>query len=103
MTNAVKHFRFRTDGPGRRRIHQTPDQLHVDACRPWLQAELRLVDPEVIVLLGATAAKSLLGKDFRVSRSRGRLFPRRGHPDEPAAVQAWLDARDAAPVRGAPG
>jgi uracil-DNA glycosylase family protein len=71
VTNAVKHFKFTQDGEGRRRIHQTPDQREVVACRPWLAAELRTIDPDVIVALGATAGKSLMGNDFRVTRSRG--------------------------------
>jgi DNA polymerase len=91
VTNAVKHFRFRTDGPGRRRIHQTPDAVHVEACKPWLLAELAIVDPTVVVLLGATAGRALLGPSFRVTRERGRLLARPGHPDEPAAVQlGWM-------------
>jgi DNA polymerase len=93
VTNAVKHFRFRTDGPpGRgRRIHQTPEAVHVDACKPWLLAELALVDPELVVLLGATAGRALLGPSFRVTRDRGRLVPRPGRADEPAAVQlGWI-------------
>ena len=64
VTNAVKHFRFEQSAPGQRRIHQTPELRHLTACRPWLVAELALVDPEVVVLLGASAAKSLLGPDF---------------------------------------
>jgi uracil-DNA glycosylase len=92
ITNAVKHFRFTQDAPGARRIHQTPELRHLIACRPWLQAELALIDPEVVVLLGASAAKSLLGPDFRVTRSRGVLMPRAGR-DEPAALKAgWLMA-----------
>jgi uracil-DNA glycosylase len=71
VTNAVKHFKFTQDGEGKRRIHQTPDQREVVACRPWLAAELRTIDPDVIVALGATAGKSLMGNDFRVTRSRG--------------------------------
>lgn len=91
ITNAVKHFRFEQSAPGQRRIHQTPELRHLTACKPWLVAELALVDPEVVVLLGATAAKSLLGPDFRVTRSRGVLMPRVGHADEPAALQAgWM-------------
>ncbi len=91
ITNAVKHFRFRSEGPGSRRIHQTPDAGHVEACKPWLLAELAVVDPEVVVLLGATACRALLGPSFRVTRERGRLLPRPGRPDEPAAVQGgWL-------------
>jgi DNA polymerase len=91
VTNAVKHFRFTQDAPGKRRIHQTPELGHLTACRPWLQAELALVDPEVVVLLGASASKSLLGPDFRVTKSRGVLMPRVGRTGEPAALQAgWL-------------
>ena len=91
ITNAVKHFRFRQDAPGTRRIHQTPDALHIDACKPWLLAELAVVDPEVLVLLGATAGRALLGPTFRVTRDRGRLLPRAGRATEPAAVQGgWL-------------
>ena len=92
VTNAVKHFRFTQAGPGKRRIHQTPDRVHIEACRPWLNAELAIVDPEVVVCLGATAAKALLGPAFRVTKSRGQLFPRLV-PDEgeSAAVQnGWL-------------
>ena len=92
VTNAVKHFRFTLGGGGgRRRIHQTPDAVHVDACKPWLLAELAIVDPEVVVLLGATAGRALLGPDFRVTRARGTLIPRPGRADEPAALQSgWI-------------
>nr|CAA9321164.1 MAG: Uracil-DNA glycosylase, putative family 6 [uncultured Nocardioidaceae bacterium] len=76
VTNAVKHFRFRETG--RRRLHQTPDLSHMTACRPWLDAELALVEPDVLVCLGATAAKALFGPGFRVTRQRGQLFPRPG-------------------------
>ena len=76
VTNAVKHFRFRETG--RRRLHQTPELSHLTACRPWLDAELALLDPDVLVCLGATAAKVLLGATFRVTRQRGLLFPRAG-------------------------
>jgi uracil-DNA glycosylase family protein len=93
VTNAVKHFRFSLNESGTRRIHQTPELQHITACRPWLTTELALVDPEVLVLLGATAAKSLLGPDFRVTRSRGVLLPRVGRTDEPAALQGgWMMA-----------
>ncbi|MGC5029655.1 UdgX family uracil-DNA binding protein [Micromonospora sp. DT229] len=73
LTNAVKHFRFELRG--RRRIHQTPDQVHITACRPWLVAEFTKLNPQVIVVLGATAAKALLGPGFRVTRQRGELLP----------------------------
>lgn len=69
VTNVVKHFKFRERG--KRRIHDTPKKSEVDACLPWLREELRLVKPEVLVLLGAVAAKALLGSSFRLTRSRG--------------------------------
>jgi uracil-DNA glycosylase len=72
VTNAVKHFKF--EMRGKRRIHQTPKKLELDACHPWLEEELRRVKPEVVGLLGATAAKSLLGSSFRVSKQRGELL-----------------------------
>lgn len=74
-TNAVKHFKFTSAGAGKRRIHATPDSHEVDACRPWLVAELALLDPELLVVLGATAGRALLGPSFRVTRSRGTLLP----------------------------
>ncbi|MBC9005806.1 UdgX family uracil-DNA binding protein [Micromonospora aurantiaca (nom. illeg.)] len=73
LTNAVKHFRFELRG--RRRIHQTPDRVHVTACRPWLVAEFARLRPEIVVVLGATAAKALLGPSFRVTKQRGELLP----------------------------
>ncbi|WP_432546885.1 UdgX family uracil-DNA binding protein [Kineococcus sp. SYSU DK004] len=74
VTNAVKHFRFTQKAPGSRRIHASPDVGHITACRPWLAAELAQVDPEVVVCLGATAAKALLPKEFRVTKDRGRTM-----------------------------
>jgi uracil-DNA glycosylase family protein len=70
ITNVVKHFKF--EERGKRRIHQTPKKLEVDACFPWLREELALVKPEVLVLLGATAAKALLGSKFRLTANRGK-------------------------------
>jgi uracil-DNA glycosylase family protein len=75
ITNAVKHFKFKSTGPGKRRLHQTPDQIEITACRPWLVAEFAKLRPEVVVVLGATAAKALLGPSFRVTRSRGQVLP----------------------------
>jgi DNA polymerase len=72
LTNVVKHFKF--EERGRRRIHQTPNRFEVEACRPWLDEELAVVRPEALVLLGATAAKALLGSSFRVTRHRGELL-----------------------------
>jgi uracil-DNA glycosylase family protein len=74
VTNAVKHFRFTWQG--KRRLHQTPDVGNVNACRPWLAAEIARVDPELVVVLGATAGKSLLGSGFRVTKDRGVVFER---------------------------
>jgi DNA polymerase len=72
VTNVVKHFKF--EERGHRRIHQTPKRFEIDACKPWLEAELEAVDPDALVLLGATAAKALLGSSFRVTRHRGELL-----------------------------
>jgi uracil-DNA glycosylase len=72
VTNVVKHFKFRERG--KRRIHDTPKKSEVDACLPWLREELRLVKPQVVLFLGATAAKALLGSSFRLTRSRGQLL-----------------------------
>jgi uracil-DNA glycosylase family protein len=70
VTNAVKHFKWRARG--KRRIHDKPNRAEVAACRPWLDGELAIVKPRVLVLLGATAAQALLGAAFRVTRERGR-------------------------------
>ena len=72
VTNAVKHFRFTERG--KRRIHVTPQVSHIKACLPWLEAELTLVDPALIVCLGATAARALLGSSFRVTKQRGQVL-----------------------------
>jgi DNA polymerase len=72
VTNAVKHFKWKARGP--RRIHDKPSWTEQMACRPWLEAELTLVKPRALVLMGATSAQSLLGKDFKVTRSRGRAL-----------------------------
>ncbi|MFE2498229.1 UdgX family uracil-DNA binding protein [Streptomyces scopuliridis] len=74
LTNAVRHFKFTSAGPGKRRIHKPPTLREMSACRPWLTAELRLVGPDVVVALGATAAKALFGPSFRVTKDRGALF-----------------------------
>ncbi len=75
ITNAVKHFKFRRMGAGKRRIHQTPDRIEIVACRPWLLAEFAQLAPKVVVALGATAGQALLGPSFRVTRSRGIPMP----------------------------
>jgi uracil-DNA glycosylase len=72
VTNAVKHFKWKP--AGKRRIHQKPNAREIAACRPWLESELALIHPEVVVALGATAAQTLMGPAFRVTRDRGRAF-----------------------------
>jgi DNA polymerase len=74
VTNAVKHFKFTLPERGKRRIHKTPSRTEVVACRPWLFAELDSVRPDVVVLLGATAAKALMGNDFRLTAHRGEVM-----------------------------
>lgn len=72
VTNAVKHFKWKP--AGKRRLHQKPNAREIAACRPWLEAELELLKPAVVVALGATAAQSLMGRAFRVTRDRGKPF-----------------------------
>jgi DNA polymerase len=79
VTNAVKHFKW--EPRGKRRLHKTPAQREIDACRQWLEREIAAERPAVIVCLGATAAKSLLGPSFRITRERGKLQRREGLPD----------------------
>jgi len=85
LTNAVKHFKFTERG--KRRIHQTPSRTEVVACRPWLDAELDRVRPELVVALGAVAAKALLGQDFRVTKERGTVL---ALPDRDGRVVATV-------------
>ena len=73
LTNAVKHFRH--EQRGKRRIHQAPELRHLLACRPWLEAEFTVLQPEVVVCLGATAAKALISPSFRITKERGQLLP----------------------------
>ena len=73
VTNVVKHFRWRPSG--KRRLHERPTKANIEACRPWIEAELALVRPDVLVLMGATAAGALLGPDVSVTRDRGHLIP----------------------------
>jgi len=72
VTNAVKHFKW--EPRGKRRIHQKPNSREIAACRPWLEAELRLVKPKLLVCLGATAAQAVFGPSFRVTRERGKVL-----------------------------
>ena len=73
VTNAVKHFKW--EPRGKRRIHKKPNALEIAACSPWLDAEMALLRPQVIVCLGATAAQALLGRDFKVTEKRGQFVP----------------------------
>jgi uracil-DNA glycosylase family protein len=75
VTNAVKHFKWKSsEGRGKRRLHERPNANEIRACRPWLLAEIEAIAPKVIVCLGATAARSLLGDDFRVTKRRGEVI-----------------------------
>ena len=84
VTNAVKHFKFVERG--KRRIHQTPRMSELTACRPWLEAELAAIKPEVLVCLGATAAHAIFGADFRLMKDRGRFAATRWAPKTIAAL-----------------
>ena len=78
VTNAVKHFKF--EQRGKRRIHQTPRATELQACRPWLEAELTLIKPDILVCLGATAARAIFGDTFRITKDRGRFAATRWAP-----------------------
>src|ERR671912_1354891 len=73
VTNVVKHFKW--EPRGKRRIHKKPNSLEIASCRPWLEAEIAVIKPDVIVALGATAAQSLIGPQFRVTKQRGEFIP----------------------------
>jgi DNA polymerase len=75
----VKHFKW--EPRGKRRLHKTPAQREIDACRQWLEREIAAIQPALVVCLGATAAKSLLGAGFRITRERGKVLRREGLPD----------------------
>ncbi|WP_430379686.1 UdgX family uracil-DNA binding protein [Streptomyces sp. B1-3] len=79
VTNAVKHFKFTQAEPRKRRIHKAPSLREMTACGPWLARELELVEPELIVVLGATAGKALLGSSFRVTQVRGTVLEEEIH------------------------
>jgi uracil-DNA glycosylase family protein len=74
VTNVVKHFKWRRAPSGKRRIHQKPDRAEIEACYPWLRAEVTRIHPELIVCLGATAAQAVLGAGFRVTRQHGEVL-----------------------------
>jgi len=94
VTNAVKHFKWTPRG--KRRIHQKPNREEVRACAPWLESEIALVRPNVLVLLGATAAQAVLGSKFRVSVDRGRLL------DSPLAPNVLATVHPSSILRGEP-
>jgi uracil-DNA glycosylase family protein len=100
LTNVVKHFRWRPSPNGKRRLHEKPTKANVTACLPWVQKELELVQPEVLVALGATAVDGLLGKGVAVMRDRGRPIDSALAPTvlvtiHPSAVLRARDDRDA--------
>ncbi len=110
VTNAVKHFRWKSTAGSQRRLHVTPGAAHVSACRPWLSAELEAVDPTLVVAMGATAAQALFGPQFRVTRERGVLlkWPPSAGPyfgglsAAPALVHALATIHPSAVLRGEP-
>ena len=84
ITNAVKHFKW--EPRGKRRLHKKPSMREIEACRPWLDAELKVMQPKLVVCLGATAAQALLGPEFRVTKQRGTVLRRPGLPPLIATV-----------------
>jgi DNA polymerase len=93
VTNVVKHFKWAASERGKRRIHKKPTVIEIRACRSWLEDELRVVQPEILVCLGATAAQALLGKEFRVNRQRGQLI------DSPLAARAMATVHPSSILR----
>jgi uracil-DNA glycosylase family protein len=94
VTNAVKHFKW--EERGKRRIHQRPSRWEIVACGPWLAAELEVVQPEVVVLMGAVAASSLMGPSFKVTRERGRVL------EGPSGLPTVATVHPASILRGRP-
>jgi len=84
VTNIVKHFKW--EPRGKRRLHKKPNAIEIGACRPWLEAEIRVVKPQVVVLLGATAAQGILGRNFRVTQHRGEWIKSEIAPNVIATV-----------------
>jgi DNA polymerase len=84
VTNAVKHFKFTERG--KRRIHETPRAPEITACRPWLEAELEVIRPQVLGVLGATAARVIIGPEFRLLRQHGQFFSTRWSPKTIATI-----------------
>jgi uracil-DNA glycosylase len=84
VTNIVKHFKW--EPRGKRRLHKKPNAVEISACRPWLDEEIRAVKPQVVVLLGATSAQAILGRDFRVTQQRGEWLKSRIAPHVMATI-----------------
>ena len=93
VTNAVKHFNWKSQGEGKRRIHDKPRQSEIDACKPWFQQEIELIRPSLVVCLGATAATSLLGRGVTIKGSRGRALT------TPQGVRAMVTVHPSAILR----
>src|SRR3954470_1743566 len=100
VTNAVKHFRFTVKG--KRRIHQSPGPEHLRACSPWLESEFAVLKPEVVVCLGATAAKALISPSFRITKDRGQLIPWTSPGPTSGTEDEHQEADDDEPDEGAP-
>ena len=103
VTNAVKHFSF--EERGKRRLHKKPRWSEVQACQPWLLAEIKVVAPRLIICLGATAAQSLMGADFRITKQRGQILETEWAPFlmatyHPSAILRAPDQEAAAKMRG---
>lgn len=90
VTNIVKHFKW--EPRGKRRLHKKPNALEISACRPWLDAEISVIKPEVVVLLGATAAQGILGNQFRVTKQRGQWLQSRIAPLVMANSAPFIDS-----------
>jgi DNA polymerase len=105
VTNVVKHFRWRPDPRSKRRLHERPAKRHIQACGPWIEAELALVRPAAVVAMGAVAAEALLGDEVAVMRDRGRrlasrTWSRRGPTSRRRLRRPWpRSTPGGAPVR----
>lgn len=97
VSNAVKHFKF--EERGKRRIHQKPGALEIRACRPWLEAEVAIINPEVIVCLGATATQSVLGPAYRLTKERGKFVEHAWAPHVTATIHPSAILRAPDPER----
>ena len=102
VTNAVKHFKFTLGERGKRRIHKTPSRTEVVSCRPWLLAEINAVRPDVLMLLGATAAQSLMGSTFRLTAHRGEALRLPDADDLGVDPHVVVTAHPSSVLRGPP-